>query len=86
MAYNVKVMSQAEKQLDGLASIVRLRVVAALRRLADDPRPHGCKKLKAGLGWSLRVGEYRVIYLIDDEEGTVGVTWIGARGAAYRGN
>ncbi len=86
MAYSVRVMSQAEKQLDALASTMRARVAATLRQLADNARPHGCKKLKLDLGWSVRVGDYRIIYLIDDSTRVVSVIWIGPRGGAYRGH
>jgi mRNA interferase RelE/StbE len=86
MAYDVKVMSAAARRFDALASAVQPRIAEVLRNLADNPRPHGCKKLKTGMGWSVRVGDYRIIYLIDDSSRAVSVTWIGARGDAYRGN
>lgn len=86
MAYSVILTSLAEKQLDGLASTVRPRIAEVLRGLAETPRPHGCKKLKGQASWGFRVGDYRIIYLIDDGAHAVRVTWIGPRGAAYRGN
>ena len=46
-------------------------------------RGGGCKKLRAGLGWRLRVGEYRVIYDVDDSAKTVTVWHIGPRSGAY---
>jgi mRNA interferase RelE/StbE len=43
------------------------RIIAAIQKLAQNPRPSGCRKL-AGTGndWRIRVGDYRVIYEIAD--------------------
>ena len=84
MACSVKITAQAEKGFDDLSSTVRPRIAEALRGLGDNSRLHGCKKLRADLGWSYRIGDYRIIYLVDDEAHAVSLTWIGPRGGAYR--
>ena len=84
MAYSVSLTTLAEKQFGDLSSAVRPRIAGVLRELAENPRPHGCKKLKGDLGWGYRVGDYRIIYLINDDAHAVHVTWIGPRGAAYK--
>ncbi len=84
MAYDVQLMPSARKDVAGLPSTVKPRVGAALRILADDPRPQGCKKLVSLDGWSIRVGDDRIRYLIHDEQKTVTIVWIGLRGRAYR--
>lgn len=43
----------------------------AIINLADDPRPHGYKKLKGEDGYRIRIGRYRVIYEIDEKEKTI---------------
>jgi mRNA interferase RelE/StbE len=55
-----------------------------LENLASNPRPPGCKKIRGGEGeWRIRVGDYRVIYTIDDAKLLVEVTRIRNRGVAY---
>jgi mRNA interferase RelE/StbE len=61
------------------------RVVAKIRGLADDPRPHGVEKLtdREDL-YRIRSGDFRVVYAIDDEERSVSVETIGNRRDVYR--
>jgi len=63
----------------------RQRIVAGIRLLADDPRPPGCEKL-AGEDdrYRIRVGRYRVIYSVGDEELVVVVVRVGHRKDVYR--
>ena len=84
MAYDIQLMPSARKDVAGLPATVKPRIVAAFRKLSDNPRPPGCKKLATLDGWRLRVGDYRIRYLIDDELKVVTVVWIGLRGRAYR--
>lgn len=58
------------------------RVKDAINSLAQEPRPRGCSKLVAREGWRIRVGDYRVIYEIDDSQQVVRFcTW--ATGAIF---
>ena len=82
--YQVVLRRIARKGLQDLHPEMQGTVVKALFALQDNSRPTGCKKLQAGLGWSLRLGGYRIIYDIDDDSGTVDVRYIGPRGSAYR--
>jgi mRNA interferase RelE/StbE len=65
--YSVQLTSAAAKQVRKLDGAARTRVLRALAGLADEPRPSGVKKL-VGIdnAWRIRVGDYRVIYEIDD--------------------
>jgi mRNA interferase RelE/StbE len=64
---------------------VRLRVAAALRSLAKDPRPIGSRKLaRTKHDWRIRVGDYRVIYEIADSIRVVRVYRVRHRREAYR--
>jgi mRNA interferase RelE/StbE len=55
-----------------------------LENLAFNPRPPGCKKLQGGENeWRIRVGDYRVVYTIDDTKLLVEVTRIRHRSEAY---
>lgn len=60
------------------------RVTAAIRHLATDPRPPGCKSLRGSEGWRIRIGDFRVIYAIDDDELTVTILGVAHRREAYR--
>ncbi len=51
--------------MDGLLSADYQRVLTRLGALANDPRPHGCEKLHDDV-YRIRVGNIRVIYLVDD--------------------
>lgn len=59
------------------------KVVAAVKALADDPRPHGYKKIKGRPGYRIRAGDYRIIYQVKDNILTVFVLIIGNRRDVY---
>jgi mRNA interferase RelE/StbE len=60
------------------------RVFPRIRELAENPRPVGCKKLHGYKDrWRIRVGNYRVVYAIDDGRRIVDVTRIAHRKDAY---
>ena len=60
------------------------RIVPRIERLSTIPRPPGCKKLKGGdKEWRIRIGDYRVVYEIDDKSKTVDVTRIRHRRDIY---
>jgi mRNA interferase RelE/StbE len=61
----------------------RKRIVGALAALAEQPRRRGVRKLKQGTGWRLRVGDYRVLYEIDDDRGLLIVFAVGHRSRVY---
>ena len=86
MPLRVFLHPSARRQLDALSGAVRSRIEETIRKLADDPRPVGCRKLTGTESWRVRVGDYRIIYEIDDEERRVSVGWIGLRKDAYKGN
>jgi len=53
--------------------------------LADNPRPYGCRKLTGSdRDWRIRVGDYRIVYEIDDQVREVRVMRIRHRREAYR--
>jgi len=84
-SYRGTLSASAEKELSRLSTKAIARIVPRLELLAETPRPSGCKKLKGGdKEWRIRVGEYRIVYIIDDAEKTVDVTRIAQRRDAYR--
>jgi mRNA interferase RelE/StbE len=62
-----------------------VRIAGRIEKLAANPRPGGCKKLKGGVNeWRIRIGDYRVIYTIEDTTKTVDVTRIAHRKEVYQ--
>lgn len=83
--YRVFLERAAEKDLGRLSARLHDRVIAAIQRLAKNPRPTGCRKL-AGTenDWRIRVGEYRIIYEIADANRVVRVNRVRHRREVYR--
>ena len=84
--YKVLIKTSAGKELAAVASKnYREKIVARIRGLATNPRPHGSEKL-AGYAdrYRVRQGNYRVIYLVDDEASVVTIYKIGHRKDVYR--
>ena len=83
--YEVWLERQAERAWRRLPEAVSRRVTRAIRALASDPRPPNCRKLVGSENdWRIRVGDYRVIYEIDDDYRQVRVMFISHRRDAYR--
>jgi len=82
--FQVSFVRSARKELERLDSTVVGRMFPRIEALATDPRPPGCKKLRGAIDlWRLRVGDYRVIYRIDDPTGLVEIRAVRHRSAAY---
>src|SRR3954447_17257662 len=65
--FRITFARSAAKELAALNPPVARRVLAAIERLALDPRPHGCLKLTGSdSDWRVRVGDWRVLYTIND--------------------
>jgi mRNA interferase RelE/StbE len=65
--YSLEIKQSAQKELDALDDSVFKRIDQKILSLADNPRPSGCKKLRAYSDhWRIRVGDWRVVYVIDD--------------------
>ena len=86
MSYGVLLEGSAERELRSLPRAVLERVDALLRRLSVNPRPRGVVRLRGreSVGWRVRVGEYRVLYTVDDDARMVRVYRIAHRREAYR--
>ena len=82
--YTVSLSKRAQKQLDKLSDSIAEPIFTAIQNLADNPRPHGCKKLKGRNGYRIRIGDYRVIYEIIDSALLVDVIDLGNRKDIYQ--
>ena len=85
MTYRVELTNAAKRELLKLEANIRERVLAAIRALADNPRPSGCVKLEGrDGGYRIRVGDYRIVYHINDPALLVRVVKIAHRREVYR--
>ena len=83
-SYRLSLTASAAKELQGLPAKTIARIAVRVERLASIPRPPGCKKLVGGgKEWRIRIGDYRVVYEIDDAAKTVDVTRIAHRRDVY---
>jgi len=83
-SYAVELKASARKELESLPDTVLARVVRRIESLANDPRPTGCKKLRGYKEyWRVRIGDWRVVYIIDDVAKLVSVTRIAHRREVY---
>jgi mRNA interferase RelE/StbE len=84
--YSVEFKPSARKELEKLPAKLIERIFPKLEALADEPRPSGCKKLKGGQQeWRIRIGDYRVVYTIDDAKLRISITRIRHRSEIYDG-
>ncbi|MFZ3013631.1 MAG: type II toxin-antitoxin system RelE/ParE family toxin [Nitrospira sp.] len=82
--YSVEVKPAARKELEALSDPVLARVIRKLESLADVPRPAGCKKLKGYKDmWRIRIGDWRVVYFIDETVRLVSIMRIAHRREVY---
>ena len=84
MSYSVFILPRAKKEFSALPKPEYEKVKQAMLALDTNPRPANCSKLTGRDGWRIRVGNYRLIYTIDDKARIVTVLHIGHRRDVYR--
>ena len=85
MSYTITIKKTAAKELELLPKKILYAVTTAIYDLGENPRPRGCKKLKGSKDnyWRIRIGDYRVLYSIDDVIRIVDVQKVGHRRDIY---
>lgn len=82
--YSLEIKQSAQRELDSLDDSVFRRIDRKILALADNPRPPGCTKLRGYKnGWRIRIGDWRVVYFIDDSPKLVTITRIAHRREVY---
>lgn len=84
MPYSVTFRASAAKEFRKLPLVVRKQVSELIDSLVHDPRPHGTKKMVGVDAWRIRIGDYRVVYSIVDQQLVVEIIKIGNRRDVYR--
>jgi mRNA interferase RelE/StbE len=83
--YEVLIERNAERDLKSLPTAVLNRIVPRIKALAEAPRPFGCHKLTGSKNdWRIRIGDYRVVYEIDDPGKRVRIFRVRHRSEVYR--
>ncbi len=82
--YKVKVKKSAEKELRKIPKKELIKIIDQIRSLADNPHPPGSKKLTNQEKYRIRIGNYRVLYNVEDEILTIFVIKVGHRKEIYR--
>ena len=84
-SYELFIKPSAAKELESInRKSDRTRIVDKIYTLKDDPRPPGCEKLTGQDRYRLRQGQFRILYVVDDDEHIVTVVRIGHRRDVYR--
>lgn len=85
MIYQVEVPESIAKQLRELPKPTRRALGYAIHELSENPRPDGGKKLKGAVNrYRIRVGDWRVVYSIEDRKLVVLVLRVADRKDVYR--
>jgi mRNA interferase RelE/StbE len=82
--YALRILPRAEKDLAALDPKSYGPIKNKIYSLAQDPRPPGCRKLRGYPAWRIRLGNYRVVYEIDDTARTITILRVGHRKEIYR--
>jgi mRNA interferase RelE/StbE len=83
-SYRIEWKDSARKELRKLRREVIARVLVAVEGLSEEPRPSGCRKLQgANRTYRIRIGDYRVVYSIEDERLVIQVVRVAHRSAVY---
>lgn len=85
MAYRIVHDTRASKQIKNLDLQIMRRVMSRIDELSDNPRPHGFTSLQGHQKlYRIRVGDYRVVYRIDDFQRLVEIAIVAHRREVYR--
>jgi len=83
MTYGIELRPAAIRSLRKIDHQDRDRIRAAITLLGHDPRPPGARVLRGRAGYRVRVGDYRIIYTVDDDVLVVAVITLGHRRDVY---
>lgn len=85
MPYSVHFKPSAADAIRKIPKAQQRRVIAKAGALAETPRPPGCRKLVGGDElYRVRVGDYRIVYAVKDQDLLILVVRVGHRREVYR--
>jgi mRNA interferase RelE/StbE len=85
VSYQIEFSRQADRQFRNLPSQIQQRLKPKIDVLAATPRPYGSEKLSGDDQlYRIRVGDYRIVYVVEDDRLLVLVAKVGHRREVYR--
>lgn len=81
--YKIEIKKSAIKEIAKLPKYILKKIIHKIQLLSREPRPNGCKKLTADEKYRVRVGDYRILYSVEDEKLVVYVVKVGHRKKVY---
>jgi mRNA interferase RelE/StbE len=83
--YEVYLERSAENDLKRLPTSIFHRIIPQIKTLTENPRPSGCRKITGSKNdWRIRIGDYRIIYEIDEKAKAVRIMRVRHRREVYR--
>jgi mRNA interferase RelE/StbE len=82
--YTVKLKRSAEKELGKLPPKIHDKIINILLSLKEKPFPRHSKKLHGRDGWRIRVGDYRILYIVQESEKNIEIVSVAHRKEVYR--
>ncbi len=82
-AYRIELRPAAVRALRGIHPQDRKRIQGVIALLGEDPRPPGARPLQGRPGYRVRVGDYRILYTVQDDVLLVAVVTLGHRRDVY---
>lgn len=76
--------TKADKQLSKLPPRMYQLILHRIEKLEEDPTPENSKKLAGRDGWRMRVGDYRILYVIDKKKKELTILSVAHRKEAYK--
>lgn len=83
MTYRLFIEKSVQKKLDKITNPYQDKIINAIQDLSEHQRPSGVKKLSGRDAWRIRIGDYRVIYEIDDNRQIILIVNIDHRKDVY---
>lgn len=84
MSYEVHLVPSVEKEMGRFTDLIHDRISSRILTLENNPRPRGFKKLSGREEYRIRAGDYRILYVVNDQDHIVTILAVGHRRDVYR--
>ena len=84
MNYDIRMSTKAERNLRKIQKSDAKKIADEIDKLAEDPRPRWTKKLHSLPGLRIDIGDFRIIYTVDDTNKKIWILNVGYRKDIYR--
>jgi mRNA interferase RelE/StbE len=82
--YEILILLSAEKEINKLPTLIQSRISVRILSLENNPRPRGAKKLSTRDEYRLRIGNYRILYTVNDSDSAITIIAVNHRREVYR--